>query len=271
MAVINAHNSKNGETFSLAANKFTDYTPQQYRRLLGYKSKKNQNGLKKYATFNLTDLPTSVDWREKNAVTPVKDQGQCGSCWAFSTTGSLEGRDAIASGVLQSYSEQQLVDCDFSKDGNQGCNGGDMGLAMAYSAKNPLDLESDYPYEGVDGTCRAKQGQGKSKNSGSTYVKPNSPDDLKAAIAEGPVSVAIEADSLFFQFYSKGVFSSKYCGTNLDHGVLAVGYGTENGSDYYLVKNSWSSGWGLDGYIKIGVAANEGICGIQMEPVFPSL
>lgn len=145
-----------------------------------------------------------------------------------------------------------------------------MGTAMAYSAKNPLESEDDYPYAGVDQTCAYDKKKGISSNTGSTNVTPNSAADLRAAIAEGPVSVAIEADTFTFQFYSKGVITGKGCGTNLDHGVLAVGYGTDKkAGDYYIVKNSWSGSWGDAGYVKIGANDGAGVCGIQMEPVFP--
>jgi cathepsin L len=146
-----------------------------------------------------------------------------------------------------------------------------MGLAMDYTAKSPLELEGDYPYKAVDQSCKYDKSKGKSSNKGHTNVKPNSAADLKAAIAEGPVSVAIEADTFVFQFYSGGILNSKSCGTNLDHGVLAVGYGSDNGKPYYIVKNSWGASWGENGYLKIAVVDGAGICGIQMEPVFPSL
>lgn len=265
MAAIAHHNSNNANTFTLAPNKFADYTPAEYKRLLGYK-RVPKNGL--FAELDTENIPDSVDWRTKGAVTKVKDQGQCGSCWAFSTTGALEGRDAIATGKLLSYSEQQLVDCD-TDDGNQGCDGGDMGTAMDYTADHPLALESEYPYKAVDGKC--KQVKGSSSNKGHSNVKVDSSADLKAAIAQGPVSVAIEADTLVFQFYSGGILNSTGCGTELDHGVLAVGYGKENGKEYYIVKNSWGSSWGENGYLRIAIVEGKGICGIQMEPVFPTL
>jgi len=169
----------NENTFTLAPNKFADFTPAEYKRLLGYKRQPKANA--NFANLDLNDIPAAIDWREKNAVTKVKDQGQCGSCWAFSTTGSLEGRDAILTGELKSYSEQQLVDCDTKV--NQGCNGGDMGTAMEYSAKNPLELEADYPYTAYDGKCKFDTKKGKSTNKGHQNVKPNSSADLKAAIA----------------------------------------------------------------------------------------
>jgi len=266
MEVIRGENSRNENTFSLGANKFTDYTREEYRRLLGYKSSA-ANGDVKY--LSAAEAPESIDWRSKGAVTGVKDQGQCGSCWSFSATGALEGAHFIKTGQLISLSEQQLVDC--SRDlGNEGCNGGEMYLAFQYAQSNAMDTEADYPYKGVDGTCEASKKQGKFKATGFTRVPKNKKDQLKAAIAQGPVSVAIEADTMVFQFYSGGILNSKSCGTNLDHGVLAVGYGTQNGQDYYIVKNSWGSSWGSKGYINIAAVDGAGICGIQMDAVYPS-
>lgn len=265
-ALIGHHNAQNGNTYSLGVNKFADMTTSEYKKMLGYR-RVPKNDLP--AHFDTSDLPASIDWREKGAVNPVKDQGQCGSCWAFSTTGALEGRDAIATGTLKSFSEQQLVDCDRKE--NAGCNGGDMGLAMDYASQNPLELESEYGYKAVDGTCKYDKSKGESKNSGHKDVTPASKDQLKAAVAQGPVSVAIEADTLVFQFYQGGILNNSGCGTNLDHGVLAVGYGTENGQDYFIVKNSWGASWGEKGYIRIAAVDGNGICGIQMAPVFPTI
>merc|ERR1712083_397088 len=193
-----------------------------------------------YEPVDEAKLAAGVDWREKNAVTKVKNQGQCGSCWAFSATGSLEGADAIADGKLLSYSEQQLVDCDRGE--NKGCGGGDMGLALAYSAKSPLETESDYPYKGrkLFGKCEYEKSKGVSHNAGSKNVTPKDVAALTAAIDKGPVSVAIEADKMVFQLYTGGILNSNRCGHNLDHGVLAVGYA----SDYFIVKNSWGATWG---------------------------
>jgi len=231
---------------------------------------------------NLTALPYAVDWTTKGAVTPVKDQGQCGSCWSFSTTGALEGAFAIKYGTLVSFSEQQLVDCDTLGNGGRdhGCNGGLMDNAFAWIAKNNgLCTETDYPYvSGVTktaGTC-----QKSCKNVGGSDVL-SSPIDVESAsdvammvaLAQQPVSIAIEADEREFQLYKSGVFSGK-CGTNLDHGVLAVGYGTDSsGGDYYKVKNSWSTTWGEKGYIRLGRGAGfnegQGQCGILLEASYP--
>jgi C1A family cysteine protease len=241
-------------------------TNAEYKKMLGYR----RAGLKANSEEKVlpTDnLPASVDWRTSGAVNDIKDQGQCGSCWAFSAIASVEGHHAVKTGKLLSLSEQQLVDC--SKNGNEGCNGGDMSLAFQYAETTGLELESVYPYEGVDGTCRATAAQEKVKVTADHAVPVNSVAQLKAAIATGPVAVAIEADTMVFQFYSGGIFNSKSCGTNLDHGVAAVGYGTKSGQDYYIVRNSWGASWGESGYINIAAVEGAGICGIQMEPVYP--
>jgi len=225
-------------------------------------------------------LPSSVDWTSRGAVTPVKDQGQCGSCWSFSTTGALEGAFAIKTGTLALFSEQQLVDCDTFGNGGRdhGCGGGLMDNAFQWIMKNNgLCSESDYPY--VSGTTmKAGACQKTCKNlAGSDIIKyvdvePNSDAAMMTAVAQQPVSVAIEADQREFQLYKSGVFTAN-CGTNLDHGVLVVGYGTEGGKDFYKIKNSWSSSWGENGYIRIGRGDNynngNGQCGVLMQASYP--
>lgn len=265
-STIQSENSKNGNTFTMGVNKLADLTNAEYKRLLGYRRAglKANSEEKELPTDN---LPASIDWRDKGAVNAVKDQGQCGSCWAFSAIAAIEGHHAVKTGELLSLSEQQLVDC--SKNGNEGCNGGDMSLAFQYAEKEGLELEDAYPYAGVDQDCQADASKEKVKVTADHAVPVNNAKQLKAAIAEGPVSVAIEADTMSFQFYSSGVYNSADCGTTLDHGVAAVGYGSENGQDYYIVRNSWGAWWGENGYIRIAIKDGEGICGIQMEPVYP--
>jgi len=225
------------------------------------------------------NVPSAIDWTEKGAVTPVKDQGQCGSCWSFSTTGALEGAYEIKTKTLSSFSEQQLVDCDTLGNGGRdhGCNGGLMDNAFDWIAKNNgLCLESEYPY--VSGTTMSA---GTCKTScklvaGSDILKHVDVDrtDLSfmTALAQQTVSVAIEADEREFQLYKSGVLTAK-CGTNLDHGVLAVGYGSEAGLDYYKIKNSWSTSWGEKGYIRIGRGSQynggQGQCGVLLEASYP--
>jgi len=219
-------------------------------------------------------LPDSVDWVSKGAVTPVKNQGQCGSCWAFSTTGSLEGAWEIATGKLVSLSEQQLVDCS-KAEGNQGCNGGLMDNGFTYFKTAAACTEESYPYDAASGTCKADKCTKAIAEGDVTGFKDVSHDDanaLKEAVATGPVSIAIEADKGAFQFYKSGVMSQK-CGTQLDHGVLLVGYGTENGKDYWKVKNSWGASWGEEGYILLDRGSSPdgaaGECGLMQQASYP--
>ena len=219
-------------------------------------------------SFKNIDLPNSIDWRNHNAVTSVKNQGQCGSCWSFSATGAMEGAWAISQGTLISLSEQQLLDCS-RKYGDMACNGGLMDSAFNYAIDNGMCSEEEDPYEAELSSCMncipvAKFSQ-------CVDVTPNNQVHLKEAVANGPVSVAIEADQRIFQFYSGGVIDEYSCGTNLDHGVLIVGYGSEDGKDYWLVKNSWGDDWGENGYVKIARSNStndSGICGIAMQPSY---
>jgi len=202
-------------------------------------------------------------------VTPVKNQGDCGSCWAFSTTGVLEGFHAIKDGKLLSFSEQQLVDCDTV---DQGCDGGFPYDALEYSSKYGMEQESEYPYTGVDGTCQYKKNEAIETNTGYTFVTPKNVNAIKTAIVSMPVSVGIEADQDVFQLYTSGVISSG-CGDDLDHAVLIVGYDTFQGQEAFIVKNSWGASWGNAGYVYISTNGKPnggtGVCGILSQPVIP--
>lgn len=217
-----------------------------------------------------TVLPKSVDWVSKGAVTDVKNQGKCGSCWSFSTTGALEGAWKLASGNLVALSEQQLVDC--AKNGNMGCQGGSMDLAFQYLEKHDVCKEDSYPYLAVQGTCHQTNcsvAVPQGSITGFKDVDSQDMDALMQAVSKQPVSVAIEADQMAFQLYKGGILTQE-CGTKLDHGVLLVGYGTENGVDYWKVKNSWGADWGENGYIRMkrGVP-KDGECGIKDQPSYP--
>lgn len=237
-----------------------------------------------------TTLPLAIDWRALGAVTPVKDQGQCGSCWSFSTTGSLEGAYFVSTGVLQSFSEQELVSCDNFKNGgtNLGCNGGNVEPTLTWVGKQGgICREEDYPY--VSGTGKVPDcSRSCSPVSGTTVKKvievtANSDTAMMTALVQQPVSVAIEADQSAFQLYKSGVFTGA-CGANLDHAVLLVGYGTDDsingGTDYYIMKNSWSASWGEQGYMRMGRGVDpvskkpynggKGQCGVLMSGVYPS-
>lgn len=273
---IRAHN-RGGHNWTMAVNKFADLTADEFRwKYVGNGYLVDRRGgvnvEVKHLRYDLNALPSSVDWTTKGAVTAVKDQGQCGSCWAFSTTGSVESAWFLKNGTLVSLSEQQLVDCSVS-EGNQGCNGGLMDYAFQYVIKNKgLTSEVAYPYVATGpNTCVSKGKAVLATIGGYKDVPANSETALLSALAQQPVSVAVEADQNNFQFYSGGVMT-KACGTNLDHGVLAVGYGTVGGQDFYLVKNSWGADWGSKGYIMLGRGPTFGAagqCGIQMSASYP--
>ena len=263
----------------MSLDEFKDY----YRLGLGRSNPEEGASFVHRAPSKASDLPDSVDWTSKGAVTEVKDQGQCGSCWSFSATGALEGAYYIKNGQLNSYSEQHLVSCDTT---DAGCNGGLMDNAFSWTKSNGgICLESDYAYtsgtSGKSGSCAPDC----TKDAGIaptsyTDVEKYSDEALMSALVQQPVSIAIQADQSTFQLYKSGVLTAA-CGAKLDHGVLAVGYGTQDGTDYYKVKNSWGASWGMNGYILLERGntdninfrgQNAGQCGILSgPPSYPNL
>lgn len=260
----NAITESDGEhAHRVGLNHMSDWTEFEYAKLRGYKKPVNHTPRYENATHTDVEVPAAIDWRAKGAVTPVKNQGQCGSCWSFSTTGSMEGRYQIAGNTLTAFSEQQFVDCSGSF-GNKGCQGGLMDDAFKYAEANKIETEENYPYKAKVETCVAKGGVTTVKSFAD--VKHNSPTDLKAAVAAGPVSVAIDAAGIGMQLYFGGIIKH-FCGTSLDHGVLVVGYGTDSGQDYWTVKNSWGAAWGESGYIRLVRGQDQ--CGLADAASYP--
>jgi len=265
--IINLSNAAN-KSYTLTMNKFGDLNTEEFgKQMCGYKPQLRTSAV--FATEPEADfVGASVNWVTAGAVTPVKDQGQCGSCWAFSATGAIEGAVFIASKTLTSVAEQQLVDCAGSQ-GNQGCNGGLMDYAFDYVIANRgIGSEASYKYTARDGSCKKVP----SVSTISSYkdVPSGSETALLTAVTSQPVAIAIEADQSCFQFYHSGILDDASCGTNLDHGVLAVGYDTDaaTGKDYWLVKNSWGASWGDKGYIKFIRGKNQ--CGLTLAASYPA-
>ncbi|XLS44705.1 hypothetical protein HN51_001570, partial [Arachis hypogaea] len=277
--VMHVHETnKLDKPYKLKLNKFADLTNHEFRTIYAaskvghhrmFRGMPRGNGTFMYE--NVERVPASVDWRKKGAVTPVKDQGQCGSCWAFSTVVAVEGINQIKTRNLVSLSEQELIDCDTNQ--NQGCNGGLMDYAFEFiKQKGGITTETDYPYTAQDGTCDASKAKKDVVSiDGHEDVPTNNEAALLKAVANQPVSVAIEASGSDFQFYSEAIFNGA-CGTNLDHGVAIVGYGTtKDGYKYWIVKNSWGPEWGEHGYIRMqrGISHKHGQCGIAIEASYP--
>lgn len=248
---IVAHRS-GGHSYEVGLSPFADLTPDEFNQ--GYTSQflavppPNETLMALEPRLNSTLLPESVDWRSSGAVTPVKNQGHCGSCWSFASTGALEGRWQIKTGQLVSLSEQLLIDC---VSDAAGCNGGSMDVAFRWAESHPLCTESGAPYKAAQGTCASddncKVGIPQGGVQGFQQVAVHD-DYMMTAVSQGPVSIGFHASTMV-QLYTSGVFHGS-CETRPNHGVLVVGYGKAD-RDYWLVKNSWGPSWGEDGYFRI--------------------
>ncbi|KAK3094504.1 hypothetical protein FSP39_002605 [Pinctada imbricata] len=275
LKVIEHHNrraDRGAETFWLGMNEYGDMTSAEFVRVMNGFIMSNRTRTNVFKSdIDVKDLPDTVDWRKQGYVTEIKNQGQCGSCWAFSTTGSLEGQHFKKTNKLVSLSEQNLVDCS-KKEGNHGCQGGLMDKAFKYIETNGgIDTEASYPYKAKNGKkCLFKEADIGATEKSHVDLKEGDEDALqKAAATIGPISVGIDASHSSFQLYRRGVYSEKRCSSKkLDHGVLVVGYGTEGEKDYWLVKNSWGRSWGLEGYIMMSRNKNNQ-CGIATNAGYP--
>jgi C1A family cysteine protease len=275
--IIEAHNAK-GESWRMGHNQFSHLTFPEFRQQVGLDRaipeffQNGGTGLRPLHQEREA-VPNSIDWETLGAVTGVKDQGNCGSCWSFSATGGMEGAYFQKTGSLVSFSEQQLVSCDTT---DSGCNGGLMDYAFEWIQNNGgICTEASYPYvsgTGLNPSCKrtCTEVSGTTPSKWTDVSKTESA--LKTAVAQQPVSVAIEADQVAFQYYQSGVLTGT-CGNNLDHGVLAVGYGTDSGTDYWKVKNSWGTSWGEAGYVRIerNTGTYGGKCGITLSASYVSL
>jgi len=258
-------------SYTLAMNQFGDLSHEEFKALYLSAPMDNRVNAKPYVSTGVK-APAAIDWRQKNAVTPMKDQGQCGSCWAFSAVAAIEGAHALATGDLVALSEAQLVDCS-GKYGNEGCNGGLMTSAFQYVIDNKgIDTAACYPYRPVEGKCKYQESCIGATISGMYNITEGSESDLQEVVGtRGPVSVAIDASHMSFQFYSSGVYDERACSAySLDHGVTAVGYDTDakSGKNYWIVKNSWGASWGQKGYIWM-VKDKKNQCGIATMSTIP--
>jgi len=265
-AFIQAHDAE-AKGFTVALNQFADLTNKEF---VAFYNGLNITKTISAVTEEKVDVPTNWDWRQHGAVTGVKNQQQCGSCWSFSATGSTEGAHFLKVGKLVSLSEQNLIDCSTAQ-GNEGCNGGLMDDAFQYVIANKgIDTEASYPYTATGpNQCRYNAANRGATLSSYHDIPSGSESSLLASVAKTPVSVAIDASHQSFQFYHSGVYYEPACSaTQLDHGVLAAGWGVEGGKDYWLVKNSWGGSWGDQGYIKMSRNRSNN-CGIATAASYP--
>ncbi|XP_074596659.1 crustapain-like [Brevipalpus obovatus] len=272
MEKVKQHNerAKNGQvSYTLGMNKFADLTFEEFSKThFGFKNEGKVPAPRRHVRGDVSSLPASVDWRTKGIVTRVKDQGDCGSSWAFSAVASMESGYAQASGHLRELSEQNLVDC-ANPEGDLGCNGGLMDNAYKYTITNRIDNATTYPYIGKDGSCKFYKKKANVKLTSYSDVASGDEPRLADAVSERVVSVAIEA-TFELQLYSGGIFSEPCkVPAELNHAVTTVGYGTQDGKDFWIIKNSWGEDWGEDGYVRF--ARGENLCGIADAASYPDV
>merc|ERR1719186_2104595 len=263
---VEKHNSEN-HTFTMAVNKFSDWTTEEFNAILGFRppvGRKTTKGRR----FQNKENPDVVDFREDGLVTPVKDQGDCGSCWAFSASGAMEGAWAKSKGELVSLSEQQLLDCVEGSD----CGGGFENDAFRYVIENGIQSEESYEYRGVEGQCQADESEFVAHFRRFEEVDPDESQIESALVEVGhPIAVAVRAEEMLN--YQEGIFDDPRCRVDdlseLNHAVLIVGFDKSGPEPFWIVKNSWSTGWGEEGFMKMKMGVN--ICGINEAASFPTV
>ncbi|XP_020790023.2 cathepsin S, ortholog 1 [Boleophthalmus pectinirostris] len=261
-------------SFTLGLNHLADMTADEVNHKLNGLKPEKLNTVRNVTLKSLSDLniPQTVDWREHGLVSSVQNQGLCGSCWAFSALGALEGQMSKQTGVLVQLSPQNLVDCSVM-DGNHGCKGGYISKSYSYIIRNQgIDSEQFYPYEHQNGLCRYSV-KGKAGHCSNFHILPRGDEKMLASVVAnvGPVAVAVNAMLPSFHLYRGGVYSDPKCNPNaINHAVLVVGYGTEKGEDYWLVKNSWGATWGEGGFIRMA-RNKKNACGIATFAVYPTI
>ncbi|XP_010094328.2 macrodontain-1 [Morus notabilis] len=274
---IERFNKGENRTYKMSINKFADMTREEFlKKFTGWKMPDHrsinlESDVKMSFRYeNVDDAPPYMDWRERGAVTPIKHQHYCGSCWAFSAAAAVEGITQIRTGKLLSLSEQEILDC--AVYGNNGCRGGFVENAFSFIIQsNGITSEANYPYQGYMNYCRARSYPAFASITGYENVPASNERALLQAVSRQPVSAIIDADMI--EFYAGGVIAYN-CGTALNHAILIVGYGTtQDGIDYWLVKNSWGVDWGEQGYFRVlrNSGFEGGVCGIAMRPAYPTI
>lgn len=269
LAYVRLHNAQS-HAFVVGLTKFADLSTEEFTAM--YTSPRLGSVQRRESRLETTEIPEEVDWVAVGAVAPIQNQVFCGSCWAFAATGAVESAYFLQSGQLTPLSQQQLLDCS-QLFGTSGCDGGEMVDAYSYIiAQGGLETAQEYPYEAKDGKCRLNGSQPIAAISSFTSIEKGSSAQLKLAVAQQPVSVGVQANEKVWQMYESGVMDSD-CGQRLNHAVLVVGYGREDGLDYWLVKNTWGEDWGIEGYVKIlrdDESTDGGLCGIALDASYPT-
>ena len=264
---IQKHNSEN-HPYTVEENQFLnrEYTNEFYENQNHFLTEKHTNYIHKLPkTKN-----ESIDWRMNHKVSSVKNQKLCGGCWAFSSSEAVESAWAIKNNILYNLSQQELIDCSIL---DHGCHGGSMDLAFLFIKNHGLCTNLSYPYQAKKEKCQKNNCEPVVHIKNHTDVTQNNETALAQAVSKQPVSVAIQAKKRSFQMYQSGIYNDPECGTQLDHGVLVVGYGTDTdlNMSYWIIKNSWGPEWGENGYIRIAkdIEDERGQCGIAMDPSYP--